>query len=265
MLETIGQVLGLASSAKSLFGGSGGSESSSLKKQYAWNAYSARHLPSAQVEGLRAAGLNPMLALGMGGSMPNTPPATISPGKDADIATARTLAAATTANQAAQAKLYDKQADKVEAETQTEKLRPNQITAQTALTQAQEATEKWGPENKKWATELLSAQFGKTVAEKDAISLWQRKLVEAQTVNMDATTKLINEQIKSAKTKADLDAAYMELERIIAMGAEGAGAVSGLVSSAAGLRRAVEASKPRTTIRSGRSGKGWFNETTTSK
>lgn len=252
MLDKIGQVLGLASSAKSLFDGGGGSEGSSMKKQYAWNMYSAQqaalNLPRYQVKGLRNAGLNPMLALGMGGNMPSSSshPITSSPGKDADIATAKALAAATTANQAAQAKLYNTQAENVQADTADKLLKPAETTERTALLKAQAATEAWGPENRKWATELLSAQYGKTVAEKDAIYQWQRKITEALTGKYAKETELLIQEVRSAKTKADVDEALLKIERLVGIGAEGLGAVSGAVSSASGLKRAIDAAKPRT-------------------
>lgn len=92
------------------------------------------------------------------------------------------------------------------------------IQAETALIRAQEATEQWGPEQRKWATELASAMFNKTLSENSAIQLWERKLVEAQTANYGATTRLINEKIRSARTKAELDEAFGEVERIIGVG-----------------------------------------------
>lgn len=264
-LSMAGQALGLVSSAKALFGGSK-DEGDSMKSQYAWNALSTLNTPMFQVRGLRKAGLNPMLAVGKGIS--SAPTVTASPGADTQTNTARSLAAASIANQVAQAKLYTAQAQNVEADTQDKLLKPGETTARTKLINAQAATEAWGPENKKWATELLSAQYGKTVAEKDAIAIWQRKLIEAQTVNYAETSKLIHEQFRSAKTKADLDEAFMKLERIIAMGSEGIGAVSGAVSSAGALKRALDAAKPRTTTRSGsrsrsKNQESWDETTTT--
>lgn len=235
----------LLSSAKSLFGGGDDDkpEWKSMRDQVNWSIASAKAMPSAQVEGLRSAGLNPMLAVGKGISAP--PPVTSSPGAETNAATARELSRATIANQTAQAVLYGAQARNVEADTQDKLLKPEQTSAQTALLKAQTATEAWGPENRKWATELISAQYGKTVAEKDALLQWQRKLVEAQQINYEATTRLINQQVRQATTKADLDAAYSELERIIAMGAEGVGAVTGAVANSA---RAIASGKPKTII-----------------
>jgi len=75
--------------------------------------------------------------------------------------------------------------------------------------------------------------------------------------------------VRQAKSKADLDAAWSEIERVVGIGAEGLGAVSGAVSSAMGVKRAFDAGKPRVTTRSGsrtrRGGKEWFDETATSQ
>lgn len=242
MLETIGTILGLASSAKNLFSKSK-SEKDTMEDQLGMQLASARQMPSAQVEGLRAAGLNPMLAVGHGISAP--PPITASPGAETQASTAKSLASATIANQTAQAALYNAQADNVKADTLNKLELPEQTKSSTALIKAQTATEAWGPENRKWATELLSAQYGKTVAEKDAISIWQRKLVEAQTINYAATTKILNEELRTARTKAELDEAFMKIERIIAMGAEGAGAVTGGLANSA---KALFGNKPKTII-----------------
>jgi len=71
-------------------------------------------------------------------------------------------------------------------------------------------------------------------------------------------------QARSATTTADNDEALQKIERLVGIGSEGIGAVSGLVSSASGLKRALDAMKPRT--RSGSSyiskGRRTFTETT---
>lgn len=242
-LGTASSIMGLANSAKSLFGGGGSSEGDSMKRQVAWQQYSAQVMPKMQVAGLREAGLNPMLAVANGISAP--PPVTSSPGKDTELATAKQLAAATTANQLAQAKLYTSQAENVEADTQDKLLKPDETRERTNLLKAQAATEAWGPENRKWATELLSAQYGKTVAEKDAISIWQRKLTEAQTLVGERNAALLLQEIRSAKTKADVDEALLKLERIVAMGSEATGAVTGGLANSA---RALLGNKPKTII-----------------
>lgn len=240
-LQAAGSIL---STAKSLFGGGddGPSERDSLLAQYQYSAMHERNRPTWQVYGLRKAGLNPMLAVSKGiqsGGMP-----TISPGSERQQDTAKAqlglnsaLAAAQISNQASQAELYKAQADNVRAQTTSELKRPDLIEADIGFRKAQTATEAWGPENKKWATELLSAQFGKTVSERQAIEMWQRALTEAQTKVSTETYNHLVQLVSQAKTKAQLDAAYSEIERIVGIGSD-------VVSSAKSLL-------PKITPRSG--------------
>lgn len=267
LLGSLSSAAGLANSLGGLFGGSK-DEGDSMKSQYAWNALSTLNNPMFQVRGLRKAGLNPMLAVGKG--IQSGPTVSASPGADDAQRTSRAqlglnsaLALATTANQNAQADLYKAQATKTIAETDNVPKTGELLDQDVLFRRAQTATEAWGPENRKWATELLSAQFNKVLAEKDAIRGWQRLLTEAQTVNYAATTKLINEEMRSARTKADLDAIYSELERIVGIGAEGAGAVAGLINSASALRRSLPSTTTRSGSRTISKGRQYFNETTT--
>ena len=133
MFGAISSALGALSSAKSLFGKSK-SEKDSMEDQLEMQLASARQMPSAQVAGLRAAGLNPMLAVGNGISSP--PPISSSPGSETQAATAKSLAAASAANQSAQAELYNAQAEKTKAETATELKRPENVEAQTGVSRA---------------------------------------------------------------------------------------------------------------------------------
>lgn len=250
---TIAQGLQILSSAKSLFGGGdddGGMSNKEYAKQFAWSAKSAREMPAQQVMGMRAAGLNPMLLATKG--LPPAPGYTVEPGLETKMSTAKqvagtqaALAAASIANQSAQAELYGAQAENVRADTKDKLLRPDETSARTNLLKAQVATEAWGPENRKWATELLSAQYNKTVAEKDAISIWQRKLSEALTLNYEATRRILEQDLRQARTKADVDEALLKIERLTSIGAEGLGAISGTMSSAGAVKRALDAAKPR--------------------
>jgi len=206
-----------------------------------------------EIADLRAAGLNPILSGtgGMGSATPvgggtsaGLPQGASSAGSMARGTKGSSSAPTVSAAQTFQAQAFDiispaissavmagktvADIEKIQAETVTEGERAKNLAQNTKLQNAQTATEAWGPENKKWATELLSAQFNKTLSEKHAIEIWQRKLVEAQTVNFSETSKLIREQIISAKTKAELDVAYMQLERIIGMGHEATSSVRNL-------------------------------------
>ena len=189
-LATVGTALGIANSAKSLFGGSK-SEADSMKDQYAWNAYSTYMNPTHQVNGLRRAGLNPMLAVGKG--MQTGPTVTSSPGADdqqrtnrANTAINSALALATTQNQAAQAKLYDAQAENTKAQTVTETERPELIKGQAQQSRS---------------AALLADIQGTTVGQQGLTETQRTKLVKAEAFLKDFEAQVVSEY--GAK-KADL-------------------------------------------------------------
>jgi len=253
-LGGLGSLLSGASALGSMFGGGDGASANDLaESQLYYGLLGMKHAPYAQVTGLRRAGLNPMLAVSKGfGASPSV--GMPSPVDDRQVATARMAANAQIAAVNSQTALNSAQADYVRAQTATEQNRP-------ALVSAQTATEKWGPENRKWATELLSAQFNKTLAEKDAILGWQRLMTEAQTKLSENQFQLLVHQIASAKTKAELDAKLSELERIVAMGSEAVGALTGgignVVRSITSAKSAKQLGRETFEETSSQSGDGW--------
>jgi len=117
-LSDFGGLLQAGSALSSLFGGGGGGASANdlAESQLFYSLLGMKHAPYAQTVGLRRAGLNPMLAVTKGfGASPSV--GMPSPVDDRQVATARGLAAASVANQAAQADLYSAQAAKTRAET----------------------------------------------------------------------------------------------------------------------------------------------------
>ena len=255
MASSAGQIASGVSAVAGLFGGGGDGASANdlAESQLYYSLLGMKHAPYAQTVGLRRAGLNPVLAATKGfGSSPSIGMA--SPVDDRQVATARMAANAQIAAVNSQTALNSAQADYVRAQTATEQNRP-------ALVAAQTATEKWGPENRKWATELLSAQFNKTLAEKDAILGWQRLMTEAQTKLSENQFQLLVHQIASAKTKAELDAKLSELERIVAMGSDAVGALTGgignVVRSITSAKSAKQLGRETFEETSSQSGDGW--------
>lgn len=134
-------ILGSLSSASSILGSLGGlfggGGDDGTKKQFAYNMASQYYSPLHQVRGMRRAGLNPMLAATRG---INAPQGVTNPNQVSDdriVGIQRASALSMIANQSAQAKLYNAQAEKVEAETNSERERPENIRMSTSHLRSQ--------------------------------------------------------------------------------------------------------------------------------
>lgn len=238
MLGEIAQGLGILNSAKSLLGDGGSrSERESMTDQFFFNMQNALQGPLHQVQGLRAAGLNPMLAVTKG--IPTPASASISPGSEDQARasrqqanTAATVASAqvmnlnaSTAKQVAEAKLADAQAE-------TERRRPDLISTQTGQASAETA--------RIAAEEALSrARYGLTTQQTNT-ETFRAKVEELnhafQAENYGNRVNLAKVELEkaraellSARTKADVDKALLHYERILGMAEKASGAVSGLV------------------------------------
>jgi len=150
-----------------------------MKDQFAWNAYSALHMPSFQVQGLRKAGLNPMLAVGKGISSP--PPITSSPGSQDQASSAKMNSASQSAVAAAQVyNLHTASAKNL---------------ADAELARAQEETERNKPENLRTGTRKMEQEILNIIQEEGHIA--------AKTGKADSEMHLANQQRSESEARED--------------------------------------------------------------
>jgi len=185
----------------------------------------ARNLPTNQVLGLRMAGLNPILAATHGpasGQMP-TSGAVDDRAVDINQATAKSAIM----NQMAQAKLYNAQAEKTEAETATETQRPANISADTATKVAltpkieQDTRTSYAQMQQSGSLSSLQNQLTRTEewkTKKSIADFFFRELeLDLAKSNLGprqaAEVRKISAEARSAETEADLNESLRELER----------------------------------------------------
>jgi len=130
-----GSLLSSAMSLGGLFGGGERSARDQMSDQMYFSLLGTRLLPQNQVIGLRAAGLNPMLAATKGPAVADMPSSGVT--DDRSIGIQKASAMAVIANQAAQARLYEAQAENVKAQTATEMERPANVAQSTRTSQEQ--------------------------------------------------------------------------------------------------------------------------------
>lgn len=173
----LGAGSGFASSALSLFGKRGPSERDLMAYQHDfWRKQVAESWPR-ELGSMRAAGVNPMLAVSKGGA--STPGVSIAAPVDKGTDAAKLLMAGISSaleivRTMADAEVKTEQAKLTKAQTETEGVRPGSVLAQTArdyeaasLSSAYNAHEK--QKMGKTMIEMAIAREALTVAEKDAI------------------------------------------------------------------------------------------------
>lgn len=218
---TLGDIstgLGIISSAKGLFGGGDSkSERESMSDQYHFNSLAELESPRRQVAGLRAAGLNPMLAITKG--LHSAPTVTASPGAETQASTAKSLAAASAANQLSQAALNQAQAEKVRAETPGNDLYQENIASGAALNRQRAQSEIEAQAVSRSLADLNYAQT--TLAESnvqlnwatETLRKWEgrvkrfeyQKLQPVELQQMQIERDTLEEQFKTARRKGEID------------------------------------------------------------
>lgn len=207
----------------------GGSKGPSAAKQMQMQEqaqYSlARNLPTNQVLGLRMAGLNPILAATHGPASGQMPTSGAVDDRVVDINAAS--AKSQIMNQMAQAKLYNAQAEKTEAETATETERPANISADTATKVAmtpkieQDTRTSYAQMQQHGSTSRLQDQLARTEewkTKKSITDYFFRELeLDLAKSNLGprqvAEVRKISAEARSAETEADLNESLRELER----------------------------------------------------
>lgn len=227
-LDDIALGLSAANSAKSLlggmFGGGGKSQSDMMEEQVAWQYKMANRLPYEQVQGMRIAGLNPMLVATKG--LPQGQQPTQNTQDDRQVSTARqaansqtALAMSTAANQAAQAKLYETQAEKLRAETPGNDLYQENLASAAALNRqkAQSEVEQQGV-----SRSLMDLNYAQTTLAEAGVQLkdaeqtfvkWQsavermkaKGVQPLQIQQMKIERDTLEEQFKTARRKGEID------------------------------------------------------------
>jgi len=212
-----------------LFGGGGGKKGPSAAEQMNMQVQAqldlAHKLPWYQVTGLRDAGLNPILAATKGPATGQNPSMGTVDDRAIDIQSAS--AKSQIMNQLAQAKLFNAQAVKTEAETESERERPANISADTATKTAltpkieQETRTSYAQMQQHGSTARLQDQLARTEEWKTKTAIVNQFFRELEYdlarsnlgPRQQAELRKISAEARSAETEADLNETLREFER----------------------------------------------------
>lgn len=223
--ETLGGWLSAGSSAASLLGGLfGGGGGNNMKQQFAYNMASQYYSPIHQVRGMRAAGLNPMLAATKG--LNAAPTVSNNPVDDRAIALQKASALSMISNNAAQTQLYRSQSDLAEA--QAEKTRSetpandlfqegiasaSALNRQRAQTEIEEQAVRRSVASLNYAHETLAEANVQTAESQQFLNKWLARakrfevqhLMPQELAQMKVELNTLDEQLKTAVRKGELD------------------------------------------------------------
>lgn len=234
---------GISSAVSGLFGkkSKGPSVGKQMQMQARMQEEMALNLPYFQQEGLRRAGLNPILAATHGPAQGQQ--GTTAPTDDRMVGIQEASARAAIANQAAQAKLYNAQAEKTKAETATEMQRPENVSSDTAVkkgvlgVQQAEIARAWEQAGLAGATASLQRQLTSTEdwkTKKAATDFYFRELeyrLAQSNLGPRQTAELrkISAQARLAETEAEVNESLRELEKQLGMAGKAAQILRGVL------------------------------------
>lgn len=236
---------GISSAVGGLFGGSnkkakGPSAAQLMAMQEDAQYRLARNLPTHQVAGMRYAGLNPILAATQGVASGQQP--TNNAADDRMVGLQEASVRSQIANQSAQANLYNAQAEKTQAETETELERPANVSADTSTKQAmtpkiiQDTRTSYAEMQRLGSTARLQDQLARTEEwkTKRAVADFFFRELELDLAKSNlgprqaAEIRKISAEARSAETEAELNESIRELERKLGMVGQAAGIARGI-------------------------------------
>lgn len=245
LLDSIGGGLmsgisgGISSAVGGLFGGSkkkakGPSAAQLMAMQEDAQYRLARNLPTHQVAGMRYAGLNPILAATQGVASGQQP--TNNAADDRMVGLQEASVRSQIANQSAQANLYNAQAEKTQAETETESHRPLNVAADTSVKMAQprlldaQTRQALAQGDLAGATQALQQQLTKTEEWKTRTATVETFLknfeYELSLKNLpprqSAEIRHLTAKARLAETEADLNESLRDLEKKLGMAGQAA-------------------------------------------